>query len=294
MSSRTDLLVRISELYYQQNLSQQDISKITGISRPTISRLLDEAKETGVVEIIVHSPINKNPQLSHLVRTTFGLRDAVIVAGDYEFDQSLTRCALCDVLEPTDYSDYYNVTVVQMVGCLGTGNPRVDGLELALRLSKKVHGTYSNIYAPVYVDSELVYSYLTAEPQIEATLKKAGTVDIILTGIGSLNDANGSLYKSGCYNAEERKELMRRGAVSSLLGRMFDINGNEVQLDSRYVISAPLEAMRTPSWSIGINASAEKAECTLAAVHGKYTNVLVADEALARRMLEMEGVAVPE
>ena len=65
MSSRTDLLVRISELYYQQNLSQQDISKITGISRPTISRLLDEAKETGVVEIIVHSPINKNPQLSH-------------------------------------------------------------------------------------------------------------------------------------------------------------------------------------------------------------------------------------
>ena len=264
MSSRTDLLVRISELYYQQNLSQQDISKITGISRPTISRLLDEAKETGVVEIIVHSPINKNPQLSHLVRTTFGLRDAVIVAGDYEFDQSLTRCAhcavdflstvlennmsigiswgraleaLCDVLEPTDYSDYYNVTVVQMVGCLGTGNPRVDGLELALRLSKKVHGTYSNIYAPVYVDSELVYSYLTAEPQIEATLKKAGTVDIILTGIGSLNDANGSLYKSGCYNAEERKELMRRGAVSSLLGRMFDINGNEVQLDSRYVIS---------------------------------------------------------
>ena len=252
MSSRTDLLVRISELYYQQNLSQQDISKITGISRPTISRLLDEAKETGVVEIIVHSPINKNPQLSHLVRTTFGLRDAIIVAGDYEFDQSLTRCAhcavdflstvlennmsigiswgraleaLCDVLEPTDYSDYYNVTVV---------------------------------------DSELVYSYLTAEPQIEATLKKAGTVDIILTGIGSLNDANGSLYKSGCYNAEERKELMRRGAVSSLLGRMFDINGNEVQLDSRYVISAPLEAMRTPSWSIGINASAEKAECTLA------------------------------
>ena len=153
--------------------------------------------------------------------------------------------ALCDVLEPTDYSDYYNVTVVQMVGCLGTGNPRVDGLELALRLSKKVHGTYSNIYAPVYVDSELVYSYLTAEPQIEATLKKAGTVDIILTGIGSLNDANGSLYKSGCYNAEERKELMRRGAVSSLLGRMFDINGNEVQLDSRYVISAPLVHQRT-------------------------------------------------
>ncbi len=84
------------ELYYQQNLSQQDISKITGISRPTISRLLDE-EETGVVEIIVHSPINKIRSFPHLVRTTFGLRDAVIVTGDYEFDQSLTRCAHCAV-----------------------------------------------------------------------------------------------------------------------------------------------------------------------------------------------------
>ena len=56
---------------------------------------------------------------------------------------------------------------------------------------------------------------------------------------------------------------MRRGAVSSLLGRMFDINGNEVQLEARYVISAPLEAMRTPAWSIGINASAERQSARL-------------------------------
>ena len=59
MSSRTICSVRISELYYQQNLSQQDISKITGISRPTISRLLDEAEGDRRAEIIVPSPINK-------------------------------------------------------------------------------------------------------------------------------------------------------------------------------------------------------------------------------------------
>ena len=41
MSNRVDLLVHISELYYQQELSQQEISQIMGISRPTVSRLLD-------------------------------------------------------------------------------------------------------------------------------------------------------------------------------------------------------------------------------------------------------------
>lgn len=313
MDNRVDLLVHVSELYYQQKLSQQEISQIMGISRPTVSRLLDEAKETGVVEVIVHSPVVKHPKLSYTLRTEFGLRDAIVVSGEYAFDKAMARCAqcaahflntvlennmsigiswgraleaLCDAVQP---SEYYNVNVVQMVGCLGTGNPRVDGLELALRLSKKFGGTYSNIYAPVYVDSELVYSYLVAEPQIETTLKKALSVDIVLTGIGSLDDPNASLYQSGCYSQEDRSELMRRGAVSSLLGRMFDIDGNEVTLDGRYVISAPLEAMRYPTWSIGINASAEKAECTLAAIHGKYINTLIVDEPLARRMLELEG-----
>ena len=65
MSNRVDLLVHISELYYQQELSQQEISQIMGISRPTVSRLLDEAKETGVVEVIIHSPIVKHPKLSY-------------------------------------------------------------------------------------------------------------------------------------------------------------------------------------------------------------------------------------
>ena len=76
MSNRVDLLVHISELYYQQELSQQEISQIMGISRPTVSRLLDEAKETGVVEVIIHSPIVKHPKLSYALRTEFGLRDA--------------------------------------------------------------------------------------------------------------------------------------------------------------------------------------------------------------------------
>lgn len=311
MDNRSELLVRVSELYYQQGLNQQEISKIMNLSRPTISRLLDEAKETGVVEIIVHSPIAKNPDLSYALRTKFGLRDAVVISGEYEYDEALTRCAesaahflgtvldnnmsigiswgraleaLCDCIEA---ADYYNINVVQMVGCLGTGNPRVDGLELALRISKKLGGTYSNIYAPVYVDSELVYSYLISEPQIVSTLKKALTADIVLTGIGSLDDPNGSLYQAGCYTAEDRAELVRRGAVSSLLGRMFDINGNEVTLENHYVISAPLEAMKTPSWSIAINASASKAACTLAAINGKYVNALIVDEPLAKELLRL-------
>ena len=61
---------------------------------------------------------------------------------------ALKHCAMSS--NRPDYSDYYNVTVVQMVGCPGTGNPSVDGLEFA-SVFQCVPSTYSNIYAPVYV-----------------------------------------------------------------------------------------------------------------------------------------------
>lgn len=311
MSNRTELLVRISELYYQQQLSQQEISKITNISRPTISRLLEEAKDSGIVEIIVHSPIVKHAQLSNALRTQFQLRDAIVVAGEYEYPKALKRCAematrlLSIILENNQTigiswgraldafcealpeMEFYNVNVVQMVGCLGTGNPRIDGLELALRISKKLYGTYSNIYAPVHVDSSLVYSYLTAEPQIEATLRKAAAADVVITGIGTLDDTDGTLFKSNCYPPSDREKLKRQGAVASILARWVDAQGREINLDDRFVISAPLSAMKTPAWSIGINASAEKAASTLAVVRGGYVNTLVVDEPLAREMLRL-------
>nr|WP_319489867.1 sugar-binding domain-containing protein [uncultured Caproiciproducens sp.] len=313
MDARIDLLVYIAELYYQQGLSQQRISKMTNMSRPTISRLLNEAKETGVVEIVVHSPILKNPQLSYAIRTTFGLRDAIVIAGTYDYDKALHRSAeaaanflntvlennqtlgiswgkplqyLCDAMKPTNY---YNLNVVQMAGCLGTGNPHFDGLELALEISKKLDGTYSNIYAPVYVDSELVYSYLIAEPQIETTLKRALTTDVIVTGIGSLQDPESTLEKAGYYNDKQRMELLSRGGVGHLLARMFDKDGNELNIPGRYTITAPLSAMQHAQWSIGISASAMKAEAVLGAIHGKYLNMLVIDETLAYRMLELAG-----
>lgn len=312
MDTRVDLLVRISELYYQQGLNQQEIGKIMNMSRPTISRMLDEAKATGVVEIIVHSPVRKHPQLSHAIRTTFDLLDAVVIAGKYDYDQALHRCAeaaasflstvldnnqtlgiswglpvqyLCDALKP---ASYYNLNVVQMAGCLGTGNPHFDGLELALEISKKLDGTYSNIYAPVYVDSELVYSYLIAEPQIESTLKKALSTDVIVTGVGSLRDPESTLQKAGFYDDAQRIELMERGAVGHLLARMFDQDGREMDFPDRYAITAPLHAMRNAQWSIGISASAMKAEAVLGALRGKYLNVLIIDETLAKRLLELE------
>lgn len=57
MDDRALLLAKIATMYYLDNLSQQEISNIVKISRPTVSRALMEAREKGIVEITIHSPI---------------------------------------------------------------------------------------------------------------------------------------------------------------------------------------------------------------------------------------------
>ncbi|MBR0598256.1 sugar-binding transcriptional regulator [Sinanaerobacter chloroacetimidivorans] len=312
MDTREDLLIRAAELYYHQGLSQNAIAEILCTSRPTVSRILDEAREAGIVQIIIHSPIKKNPELSKELRTALKLKDAIVISGSHEIDTALQKCStaaahflnsildnnitigitwgpatnyLCDAIEPREF---YNINVIQMVGCLGTGNPTLDGLELAMKISSKLKGTYSNIYAPAFVDNEIVHSYLLKEPQIQTTLKKALHTDIVLTGIGSLFDSTSTLQRAGYLNEEDRLSLLKKGVVGHLLSRMFDADGKEIPLENKYVISAPLEALKVPKWSIGICVSEMKAPPALAAVKAGYINTLICDESLANRLLELQ------
>lgn len=309
MEDHTQLLVRTSQLYYEDGLNQSEIADILNVSRPTVSRLLEEAKREGVVEIIVHDPIRKNAELSNKLRRILGLKDAIVVSGNYDSEKSLERCCeatiqllstmikngqtlgtswgsvpykICQML---DKEEFYNLNVVQMVGCLGTGNPDVDGLELAIHLSRKLGGTYSNIYAPIYVGSEEVRDYLVREPQIASTLKKAMNTDLTFMGIGSM-DASTTIQRAGYWSDEDREDLISRGAVGHLLGRPYDISGNPVMQQNCYIVGAPLEACRNASDSIGVAVSADRALATIGAANGGYITTLVADEPLARAVLD--------
>lgn len=310
MENRHELLVRVAQLYYEEDLNQSAIADILHTSRPTVSRLLEEAKSCGIVEITVHDPIRKDFRLSQELRKKLKLRDAVVVSGTYDYNQALHRCCeaaiqsfygimdnnmsigiswglvpqiFCELME---CREYYNVNVVQMVGCMGTGNPNVDGLELAIRMSKKLHGTYSNIYSPVYVKRREVWEYLMLEPSIQNSIKKAMSTNIIITGVGSM-DSSSSIQRAGYWTDEDRIQLEQKGAVGHLLARPYDKDGNPVEDTGWYAIGAPLEAMKAADWSIGISAKAFKVHAVLGAVRGGYINTLVVDQELAEALLKL-------
>ena len=78
--TRLEYLARIASLYYDQRKTQQEVADEIGITRSTVSRLLSESQEKGIVEHIVHYPWRTNPVLEKALITTFQLKDAIVLS----------------------------------------------------------------------------------------------------------------------------------------------------------------------------------------------------------------------
>ena len=176
-----------------------------------------------------------------------------------------------------------------VTGVSGSGKSSLVNEILYKALAKKLNGTFYNVYAPVYVDSALVQSYLLREPSVELAIRQAGQADIILTGIGSLTDNEGSLCRAGYFTPEERRSLVEAGAAAVIQGRLLDRTGRELAIPGRYVVGASLEELHQVPWRIGINAGQDRAVETLASVRSGCVNLLVVDEPLALEVLKLNN-----
>ena len=56
-------LVNVARLYYEDELSQQEIAVRLGKSRPTVSRMLKAARSQGIVTIDIRAPSNRSRSL---------------------------------------------------------------------------------------------------------------------------------------------------------------------------------------------------------------------------------------
>ena len=68
------MMLRVSDLYYNHNLNQQEIAHRLSISRPTVSKLLTAAREIGIVTITVADLSGrKHIQLEQILEEQYGL-----------------------------------------------------------------------------------------------------------------------------------------------------------------------------------------------------------------------------
>ncbi len=309
MAFQDQLVLRVAELYYKQEISQQEIAKIIGVSRPTVSRIIQEARKRGFVNITINTPVELNYELSNELKEKFGLKDVLVVKVENENSpETLKRVgyvasrfllSLLDskemigiswgrtikkVVETIPETDLTDVEVIQLVGSLGSGDPAIDGPELAYKLAEHFQGTYKYINSPAVVSEKQVKDALLEQQPIQEVLQAAEKCDIVMMSFGAIEEENSSLHRSGYLDEEKRKAYVEKGAVGHILAQMINKDGEIVRLPDNYVIGIPLESLQEKKWSIGVVAHSFKDEVTLGAIRGKYINALVIDEFTANKL----------
>ena len=81
-SEKTSSLVDVARLYYEHDFSQQDIAKKLGISRPSVSRMLQKAREMGIIRIKIFDPEQRGSHQEKALQNIYGLKKVILVPNE--------------------------------------------------------------------------------------------------------------------------------------------------------------------------------------------------------------------
>ncbi|MBZ4663540.1 MAG: transcriptional regulator, DeoR family [Caloramator sp.] len=309
-------LVNLATMYYEKDMTQTEIAKHLSTSRFKVAKLLQEAKEKNVVEIIINHPKERSTDIENLLVKHFQLKEAIVLnnhmmsndetihslgkLGAEYIDRIITDNSIVGILwGKTLYSviknirpqNKKNITAVQVLGAAAKDNPLVDSHELIRKFADAYGGKYKYLYAPLYIDNDYARKTLLQEPVVNDTLFLATKCDIVLTGIGTIDAVFASSHWANYLNSNKNLSVDLEKSVGCIYARLFDVNGNEIDADiNKKVIGLDLEDFRKVKYTIGVVSGKFKAKAILGALRGQYINVLITDEATALKVLSLADV----
>jgi DNA-binding transcriptional regulator LsrR (DeoR family) len=304
-------LVRIANLYYVEGWTQGQIAKKFDVSRPFICRLLQKAKDNGIVEVYIKDESVHTIDLEQQIKNKFELKNVIVVstdgltpemikksigqAGAYYLSKNLGSSkqlgiswgtTLSELVKEYPFEQREKINIVPLVGGIGTQHVEIHSNQLAYELARKMNGTCSYLYAPAIVETQELKDYLLEIPDIAMVLEKGKNVDVALISIG--NPYTGSTMQSlGYLQNDDLQQFQKMGVVGDIASRFFDREGKIVNhpLNDK-VIGLPLEQLKEIKNVIALVEGTHKIESLFAALKGEFIDVLIIDEQSASILIK--------
>lgn len=304
-------LVKVSSMYYNDGWTQAQIAQKLGVSRPVISKLLQRAKDEGIVKVYIKDESVHTVELERKLEQLFGLSDAVVVpnnglsvemakrevgqAGASYISNNLKDVksigiswgeTLAYLVQEYPFERREDITVVPLEGGMGVKQVQIHANQLANELAKKLHGTCTYLYAPAIVENEELKERLMGMEDIQTVLERGRNVDIALVGIGNPFE-NSTLMKLGYLKENELGQLREVGTIGDIGFRFFDENGQAINnsLNTK-VIGITIGEFQRIKKVIAVVEGEHKVDSILGALKGKFIDVLITDELTASAILK--------
>ncbi|HYK73536.1 MAG TPA: sugar-binding transcriptional regulator [Pseudoneobacillus sp.] len=306
-------LIEVARLYYQFDLSQQRIAEKLGISRPSVSRMLQQAKEQGIVQIKIFDQSESTERLANSVKEAFNLKHCIVIPVPEYSEESMKvelgkaaaayigeivqngdiigttwGTTLYEVAQRVKPKNVKGVTVVQLNGGISYSETNTYAAEILNDLSAAFNTFPHFLPLPAVVDHPVVASAIHSDQQIKRVLNLGKQCDIALYTVGELTKES-TLFKAGYFSSEDFELLKSQKAVGDICSRIIDVEGNicNQQLDER-TIGINLSDLKNKHYSILIAGGMEKVDAIIGALKGQFTNVLITDQNTAQILLTLD------
>ncbi len=315
MTDKQRLLIKIAKLYYESGLTQDEISKKLRLSRPRVSRLMQEALDKGIVKISIMQEPGGYTEIERQLEMKFNLlevivtdisepettestaRDLGIAAADYfsriVMDGDIIGftwgATLASMVENLQSEKKPNCVILQMVGGLGEPKSETHATGLVSRAGIALGANIWLLPSPGVVDSVESARLLKSDRTISQSLVTASTAQIVFAGIGNPNRDSLLMRNESIITWSEMEALISQGAVGDIGLRYYDINGSLVESNlNERVIGISLDELRKINRVVGIAGGLQKYHAILGAIRGRLINSLVTDVKTAQKLLEQK------
>lgn len=313
MHDWSDQLYSVAQLYYLQGETMEGIARQLGTSRSTISRMLRQARDTGLVRITLNTPSRQRSNVAATLERLFGVRVHLVAVRDQatevvrldrvarvaadlitESVQSgmtvgvawgTTLAAVSPHLHPTDVAD---VTLVQLNGGANgvtSGIPYVSSIMVQLAEAWDAHQVLFPV--PAFFDYPESREAMWRERSVRRVMALQHGADLAIFGVGSLEGRVPShVYSAGYLDEADMNEIRAEKVVGDVCTVLLREDGSwrDVRLNQRATGLNPQELQRIPQ-RICVAAGASKGPALLAALRARVATDVVLDEDAAKAVL---------
>ena len=302
------LTASIARRYYLDGRSKIEIADEFGLSRFKVARLLDAARESGLVRIEIRHEGEIDVDLSAQLRDRFGLQHSVVVDTPDDDAKSLRghlgRAAaqlLAEIVTPQDVLGLAwaravsamaqalpplpGTPVVQLTGALSLPGEPDTSVDVVREVASASGGAAHVFYAPFTVPDAATARALRGQPEVARAFAQLPLVTKAVAGVGLWEPGQSTLYDA--LSEDDRTALHRLGVCADVSGVFLAADGEAVRTElSERMIGINAEQMRAIPEVIVIPYGEGKGPAVRAALRSGLVGGIVTHTALAHAVLE--------
>jgi DNA-binding transcriptional regulator LsrR (DeoR family) len=302
------LMASIARRYYLDGRSKVELAQEFGLSRFKVARLIDEARDRGLVRIQISHHGEIDVDLSARLGARFGLVHSIVVDTPEDDAASLRehlgRAAaelLSEVITSEDVLGLAwaravsamvrslrplpGTAVVQLTGALALPDGRDTSVDVVRDVASSSGGRAHLFYAPFTVPDAATARALRQQPEVAQAFDQLPSVTKAVAGIGLWEPGLSTLYDAS--SEFDREELSRLGVCADISGVFLDADGKPVRTElAERMIGIDHEQMRAFPELIAIPYGVAKAPAVRAALASGLIGGLVTHTALAQLLLD--------